>query len=80
MADQIVLLITVMGMALSLTIAAIAFHWIPVDKNLVLHAQGISWAGILLLVTIIFYVGFFTAGVAPVAWVGTDSFPSRFEH
>jgi len=72
---RIVLLITVMGMAISLTIAAIAFHWIPVDKNLVLHAQGINWAGVLLLVTIVFYVAFFAAGVAPVAWVGTELLP-----
>ncbi|KAE9372467.1 general substrate transporter [Stipitochalara longipes BDJ] len=72
---RIVLLITVMGMAISLTIAAIAFHWIPVDKNLVLQAQGINWAGTLLLVTIVFYVAFFAAGVAPVAWVGTELLP-----
>jgi MFS transporter, SP family, solute carrier family 2 (myo-inositol transporter), member 13 len=64
-----------MGMALSLTIAAIAFHWIPVNKDLVLEAQGINWAGVLLLVTIVFYVGFFAAGVAPVAWVGTELLP-----
>ncbi|KAH9217154.1 myo-inositol transporter [Leptodontidium sp. 2 PMI_412] len=72
---RIILLITVMGMALSLTIAAIAFHWIPVSRDLVLEAQGINWAGVLLLVTIIFYVGFFAAGVAPVAWVGTELLP-----
>lgn len=72
---RIVLLITVMGMAIALTIAAIAFHWIPVDKNLVLQAQGINWAGVLLLVTIVFYVAFFAAGVAPVAWVGTELLP-----
>jgi MFS transporter, SP family, solute carrier family 2 (myo-inositol transporter), member 13 len=72
---RIVLLITVMGMAISLTIAAIAFHWIPVNKDLVLQAQGINWAGILLLITIVFYVAFFAAGVAPVAWVGTELLP-----
>ncbi|KAH7372143.1 myo-inositol transporter [Cadophora sp. MPI-SDFR-AT-0126] len=72
---RVILLITVMGMALSLTIAAIAFHWIPVSKDLVLEAQGINWAGIVLLVTIIFYVAFFAAGVAPVAWVGTELLP-----
>jgi SP family myo-inositol transporter-like MFS transporter 13 len=72
---RIVLLITVMGMAISLTIAAIAFHWIPVNKDLVLQSQGINWAGILLLITIVFYVAFFAAGVAPVAWVGTELLP-----
>lgn len=72
---RIVLLITVMGMSLSLVIAAVAFHWIPVGKDLVLETQGINWAGILLLITIIFYVGFFAAGVAPVAWVGTELLP-----
>ncbi|CZR68282.1 related to myo-inositol transporter [Phialocephala subalpina] len=72
---RIILLITVFGMSLSLVIVATAFHWIPVSKDLVLEAQGINWAGTLLLVTIVFYVGFFAAGVAPVALVGTELLP-----
>ncbi|KAL1869739.1 hypothetical protein Plec18167_007663 [Paecilomyces lecythidis] len=73
---RIVLLITVLGMCLSLVVAAIAFHWIPVSSDLsAVQTTGISWAGILLLVTIVLYVAFFAAGVAPVAWVGTEFLP-----
>ncbi|RDW85300.1 Myo-inositol transporter [Coleophoma cylindrospora] len=72
---RVVLLISVLGMALTLTIAAIAFHWIPVSRDLVLETQGINWAGSLLLVMIIFYVAFFAGGVAPIGWVGTELLP-----
>lgn len=56
-------------------VAAVAFHWIPINQDLVVQTQSINWAGILLLVTIIFYVAFFAAGVAPIAWVGTEFLP-----
>ncbi|KAH3189133.1 hypothetical protein KXV92_004305 [Aspergillus fumigatus] len=73
---RVVLLITVLGMSLSLVVAAIAFHWIPVNHDLtVIHTQQMNWASILLLVTIIVYVAFFAAGVAPIAWVGTEFLP-----
>ncbi|GIJ98897.1 myo-inositol transporter [Aspergillus viridinutans] len=69
---RVVLLIT----SLSLVVAAIAFHWIPVNHDLtVVQTQQMSWASILLLVTIIIYVAFFAAGVAPIAWVGTEFLP-----
>ncbi|RHZ48493.1 hypothetical protein CDV55_101698 [Aspergillus turcosus] len=69
---RVVLLIT----SLSLVVAAIAFHWIPVNHDLsVAQTQQMNWASILLLVTIIFYVAFFAAGVAPTAWVGTEFLP-----
>ncbi|RHZ67757.1 uncharacterized protein CDV56_109634 [Aspergillus thermomutatus] len=42
------------GKSLSLVVAAIAFHWIPVNHDLtVVQTQHMSWASILLLVTII---------------------------
>lgn len=58
-----------------MVIAAIAFHWIPVTDDLTVQINSINWAGIVLLVTIIFYVAFFAAGVAPIAWVGTELLP-----
>lgn len=61
-----------------MVVTAIAFHWIPVthmDSASTTTAGSQSWATILLLVTIILYVAFFAAGVAPVAWVGTELLP-----
>lgn len=60
---------------MSLVLAAISFHWIPISHDLTIQTQSINWAGIVLLVTIIFYVAFFAAGVAPIAWVGTEFLP-----
>lgn len=70
-----ILLITVMGMALSMVVAVIAFHWIPISRDLVLESDTVNWAGILILVTIIFYVAFFASGVATIGWVGTELLP-----
>ncbi|KFZ24403.1 hypothetical protein V502_01121 [Pseudogymnoascus sp. VKM F-4520 (FW-2644)] len=70
-----ILLWTVSGMAISLVIAAVAFHFIPISSDLVLQASSVSWAGILVLVTIIFYVAFFASGCATIGWVGTELLP-----
>ncbi|KAL7757182.1 hypothetical protein ACKLNR_011709 [Fusarium oxysporum f. sp. zingiberi] len=72
---RIILLVTVLGMAVSMVIAAVAFHWIPISKDLVLQADSVNWAGIVVLVTIIFYVAFFATGVATIGWVGTELLP-----
>ncbi|KAL1861341.1 hypothetical protein VTK73DRAFT_7142 [Phialemonium thermophilum] len=71
-----ILLITVLGMSVSLVVAAVAFHWIPISKDLELQEGAtVNWAGILVLVTIIFYVAFFASGVATIGWVGTELLP-----
>ncbi|WAO88960.1 MFS domain-containing protein [Fusarium falciforme] len=72
---RIILLVTVLGMALSMVVAAVAFHWIPISKDLVLQADSVNWAGIVVLVTIILYVAFFASGVATIGWVGTELLP-----
>lgn len=56
---------------------AIAFHWIPVSPSLELASsgQGINWAGILVLVSIIVYIGFYASGCATIGWVGTELLP-----
>jgi SP family myo-inositol transporter-like MFS transporter 13 len=61
--------------SLSLVVAAVAFHWIPTTPDLTVQVHSINWAGILLVVTIILYVAFFAAGVAPISWVGTELLP-----
>ncbi|KAF6826845.1 myo-inositol transporter [Colletotrichum plurivorum] len=70
-----ILLVTVFGMSISMVVAAIAFHWIPVSPDLKLQASSVNWAGILVLVTIIVYVACFAGGVATIAWVGTELLP-----
>ena len=58
-------------------VAAVAFHYIPISKDLVLESDSVNWAGILVLVTIIFYVAFFAGGCATIAWVGTEFLPQE---
>jgi SP family myo-inositol transporter-like MFS transporter 13 len=71
-----ILIVTVLGMSLSLTLSAVAFHYIPINaKDLTLETTEVNWAGILVLVAIILYVGFFGTGVAPVSWMGAERLP-----
>lgn len=70
-----ILLITVLGMAVTISVTAVAFHWIPISRDLVLEADSVNWAGTLVLVTIILYVAFFASGVATIGWVGTELLP-----
>lgn len=56
--------------------AAIAFHWIPITKDLTLaEGASVNWAGIFVLVTMIIYVMFYASGVATIGWVGTELLP-----
>ncbi|KAJ5344399.1 uncharacterized protein N7506_002764 [Penicillium brevicompactum] len=73
---RIILSITVLGMAICMVIAAIAFHYIPVDTaTLKLTTTQGGWAGTLVLVAIICYVACFSSGVATMAWIGTELIP-----
>lgn len=72
---RIVVLVTCMGMCISLVIAAIAFSYIPISPDLEVETREIGWPGILVLVTIICYVAFFASGVATISWVGTELLP-----
>jgi SP family myo-inositol transporter-like MFS transporter 13 len=71
------LLVTVIGMSLCLAVVAVAFHWIPVSKDLTVETTQVGWAGILVLVMIIFYIACFSGGVATIAWVGTELLPTE---
>ena len=70
-----ILMITVLGMSICMLIAAIAFHYIPINHDLVLETNSVGWPGIIVLVTVICYVAFFSAGVATIAWIGTELIP-----
>jgi MFS transporter, SP family, solute carrier family 2 (myo-inositol transporter), member 13 len=69
------LLVTVFGMGTCMLITAISFHYIPVDKDLVLQTKTVGWPGIVVLVCIICYVACFSSGVATIGWIGTELIP-----
>lgn len=70
------LVFTVLGMSICMAIAAISFHWIPIRlSDLSLNGVAPAWAPPLVLVSIICYVGFFSSGVATIAWIGTELIP-----
>lgn len=71
-----ILLLTMPFMGLSLILAAIAFHWIPVNHDLTLKA-GVS-VGVpakLVLVCMVIYVGFYSSGMGNTAWLSSEFFP-----
>ncbi|CAK1360802.1 Myo-inositol transporter 1 [Cercospora beticola] len=73
---RILLVVSVAGMSICMMIAAIAFHYIPINlSTLELETDDAGWAGIVVLVTIICYVGFYSSGVATIAWIGTELIP-----
>ncbi|KAG0650097.1 Myo-inositol transporter 1 [Hyphodiscus hymeniophilus] len=67
---------TVWGMSASLAVAAIAFHWIPLDrKTLTVTTDALGWPEIVMLVSLILFVACFGAGVAPVSWQANELLP-----
>ncbi|KAF2154548.1 general substrate transporter [Myriangium duriaei CBS 260.36] len=70
-----ILLWTLVGMAISLAIVAVAFHFIPIDKDLNVTSTTVNWAGILILVMIIVFIAFYSGGCATIAWIGTELLP-----
>ena len=70
------LTVTVLGMAICMLIASVAFHYIPINTNtLELESNDVGWAGNLVLACIIVYVACFSSGVATIAWIGTELIP-----
>jgi len=69
------LTVTVLGMSICMLAVAVAFHWIPISKDLVLESNNVGGAGIIVLVCIILYVAFYSSGVATIAWIGTELIP-----
>ncbi|WQF84180.1 Putative major facilitator, sugar transporter, major facilitator superfamily [Colletotrichum destructivum] len=70
------LLWTMWGMPVCLAIAAIAFHWIPLDNDtLKLTSQEVGWPAILVLVAMIMFVAFYAAGLGCVPWQANEFLP-----
>jgi len=70
-----ILLCTMWAMALSLALAAVVFHWIPVNHDLSLASSNIGWPAYVVLVCMIFYVGFYSSGMGNTAWLSSEFFP-----
>ncbi|TKX19061.1 Myo-inositol transporter-like protein 5 [Elsinoe australis] len=71
-----ILKITVLGMAVCMAIAVAAFRYIPIDlATLTVTSNDVGAPGIIVLVTIICYVAFYSSGVATIAWIGTELIP-----
>ncbi|CAN6613307.1 myo-inositol transporter 1 [Trichomonascus vanleenenianus] len=67
------LLYTMWGTFVCLTIVAVAFHYIPDQGSNGTHK--INWAGILVLVFILFYMASYASALGNVAWFGNELFP-----
>lgn len=71
-----ILLVTILGMTICLVVAAVSFAYIPIDLHtLAVESNETGWPGYVLIATIILFVGFYSSGVATVAWIGTELIP-----
>ncbi|EON62414.1 hypothetical protein W97_01636 [Coniosporium apollinis CBS 100218] len=71
-----ILIYTMWGMSFSLVIAAVAFHWIPIDtETLELQTEDAGWAGIVVLVAIIIFVASYATGLGNVPWTANELLP-----
>jgi SP family myo-inositol transporter-like MFS transporter 13 len=70
-----ILLSTMWGMALFLALAAVAFHWIPINHDLTLKTSKIGWPAYVVLACMIIYVGFYSSGMGNTAWLSSEFFP-----
>ncbi|KAK5256616.1 hypothetical protein LTR16_002853 [Cryomyces antarcticus] len=71
-----ILLCTMQFMGLFLAIAAVAFHWTPVNHDLSLK-EGTKGGdpAIVVLVSMVCYVGFYSSGMGKTAWLSSEFYP-----
>lgn len=70
------LLWTMWGMPVCLVVAAVAFHWVPIDLHtLQVTSDEIGWPAYLVLVTMIHFVAFYAAGLGCVPWQANEFVP-----
>lgn len=70
------LLCTVWIMSLFLTVGAVAIHYIPIKSDLSLEGSPkLTWAGILVLISIIGYIAVYAVGLGNVGWFGGELLP-----
>jgi len=70
------LLCTAWGMSAGLVAVAVAFSFIPIDRQtLALTNPKVSAPAIVVLIFIIWFVAFYSVSVGNTAWMSTDFFP-----
>ncbi|KAK9427518.1 general substrate transporter [Lipomyces doorenjongii] len=69
------LLWTMWGLPISLMIGAIAMHYIPISSDLVVKTEGITWAGVLVLVCVICFTASFASCLGTAIWQVNELFP-----
>lgn len=71
-----ILLCTVQFMGLFLIIAAVCFKWIPIQHDLSLAKDAkVGWPAYVVLISMVFYVGFYSSGIGNTAWLSSEFFP-----
>ncbi|KAF6823502.1 myo-inositol transporter [Colletotrichum plurivorum] len=71
-----ILLCTVQFMGLFLVVAAVAFKWISINHDLSLGAGAtVGPPAIIVLVSMVFFVGFYSSGFGNTAWLSSEFFP-----
>ncbi|KAJ5381137.1 uncharacterized protein N7496_003565 [Penicillium cataractarum] len=70
-----ILLHTLWVMAAALAVAAISFHWIPLNHNLELTSHKNGWAADIVLVCMVVFVAFYSAGAGNIAWMSSEFYP-----
>jgi len=70
-----ILLCTMWAMALFLGLAAVSFHWIPVNHDLTLVNAKVGWPADVVLICMVFYVAFYSSGMGNTAWLSSEFFP-----
>lgn len=61
--------------SLFLALAAVAFHWIPINHDLTLKTNQVNWAAYVVLVCMILFVGFYSSGIGNMAWLSSEFYP-----
>ncbi|KAH8898909.1 general substrate transporter [Thozetella sp. PMI_491] len=71
-----IVLVTTPFMGLFLVVAAICFHWIPINHDLTLvEGAVVGWPAIVVLISMVFYVANYSAGVGNTAWISSELYP-----
>ncbi|EPY52436.1 myo-inositol transporter Itr1 [Schizosaccharomyces cryophilus OY26] len=72
---RLLLLVTLLGMIAALIVCAVAFHFLPRDKNGNFSAgQSNPWA-IVILISMIVYVASYASGLGNLPWQQSELFP-----
>lgn len=63
-------------MGFFLIIAAVAFSYIPMNKDLtIVEGASIGWQANLVLASMIFFVAFYSSGIGNTAWLSSEFYP-----